>query len=575
MEIRFVGPLGRVTGSCTWMRDLVEGWNFLVDCGMQQGEYDEDTWNAGTRWPFDPLELKFVVLTHAHIDHSGLLPLLYRLGFDGEVWCSEETARIAEILLRDAARLPGSRYDEADVDRIRWRTPGGKTQLGGYHRLDQNLLMRFFRSGHIVGATSVTILWGKPKSGGQKSIVFSGDVGPGAEDREVLPFLRYPQNPAPATYAVLESTYGGVVRVAKSERNPEARRERLSRLLDRILETGGTLAIPAFSVGRTQDLMFDLHMVVANDPVRYRAIRFYMDSPTAMQVNGITLDALSRTQTDSRTGKVRPVWLGKQLFRDLGLQCNEPEHVDLVLEISRMTLSIDRAEADLAAACGNTIATRWRSIFSPVGNREALVREVTKGPRVVVMSSGSGDGGPAASWLPLVVRDERNIVAMSGHCGKGTIGNALSALESVPLDQRRLQAGSLTWRSPDGGTGNSVPLSEVQAQLCRLEGYSAHADQSDLVDWMFENHKGILKQSIAPTIFLQHGDDEQRGSLARALAKRADEWKLDVEVLLPDDASQWFDLDRGGASLRVAEKRKELEARIACLQNALATLTAE
>ena len=126
MEIRFVGPLAKVTGSCTWMRDLVEGWNFLVDCGMQQGEYDKDTWNAGTRWPFDPLELKFVVLTHAHIDHSGLLPLLYRLGFDGEVWCSEETARIAEILLRDAARLPGSRYDEADVDRIRWRTPGGK-----------------------------------------------------------------------------------------------------------------------------------------------------------------------------------------------------------------------------------------------------------------------------------------------------------------------------------------------------------------------------------------------------------------------------------------------------------------
>lgn len=117
-------------------------------------------------------------------------------------------------------------------------------------------------------------------------------------------------------------------------------------------------------------------------------------------------------------------------------------------------------------------------------------------------------------------------------------------------------------------------MSEVQAQVCRLEGYSAHADQSDLVDWMFENHKGILKQSIAPTIFLQHGDDEQRGSLARALAKRADEWKLEVDVLLPDDASQWFDLDRGGASLRVAEKRKELEARIASLQNALAKLKA-
>ena len=80
MEIRFIGPIGKVTGSCTWMRDRSKDWSFLIDCGMQQGERSSNEWNAGNHWPFKPLELKFVVLTHAHIDHCGLIPELYKRG---------------------------------------------------------------------------------------------------------------------------------------------------------------------------------------------------------------------------------------------------------------------------------------------------------------------------------------------------------------------------------------------------------------------------------------------------------------------------------------------------------------
>jgi metallo-beta-lactamase family protein len=142
MEVCFGGPLGVVTGSCTW-RDIERDWNFLIDCGMQQGETTADEWNSGV-WPFDPAEIQFVVLTHAHIDHCGLIPVLYKKGFKGQIYCTEETKEIATYLLKDAASQSGGPFNRSDVDAVRWHEPGSEKQLGTFLLGTQTCSFNFF-----------------------------------------------------------------------------------------------------------------------------------------------------------------------------------------------------------------------------------------------------------------------------------------------------------------------------------------------------------------------------------------------------------------------------------------------
>lgn len=370
MKIRFMGPLGKVTGSCTWMRDEARGWNFLVDCGMQQGERTAAVWNA-CDWPFDPAEIKFVILTHAHIDHCGLLPILYRQGFRGLVYCSRETAEIAKILLRDAAELSDIGFTMRDVDALRWHEPHQPPLFGRFHPVDQDLFVRFFRSGHIAGALSVAVHWGAPGPS-QRSIAFSGDLGPNSEDREGLPFLRHRMYVGDNDYAVIESTYGALVRSAE-QTDPEWRRAQLRDLLQRTMARGGCLVIPAFAVGRVQDVLFDLHWIVAENPARYANVGFHVDAPSAQKVSGVLLEAMRRTENNGRNGKVRPLWLGKQMFRWFDLDDTDPAHVTAALDICRMTLTPRDKGEWRQASCGNAIARAWRPMFRMVRNRHQFV----------------------------------------------------------------------------------------------------------------------------------------------------------------------------------------------------------
>jgi len=570
MEIRFIGPLDKVTGSCTWMRDQSRGWSFLVDCGMQQGERSAKDWNACEDWPFQAADLQFVLLTHAHIDHSGLIPVLYRRGFKGTIYCTEETQKLAELLLRDAARFPDAPYSENDLELIKWRTPGGATKFGIYHPVDQDLFIRFFRSGHIVGAASVSIHWG-PKGDDQKSIVFSGDVGPGSEDGEVLPFLRYPLHPKPGNFAVLESTYGSVVR-EESERSPTERRAQLKKLLDRILESGGTLALPAFSVGRTQDILFDIHYLVAENAERYGAIKYLLDSPTSAKVNAVTLEALKKTQLNPTTGKSRPLWMGKQVFRELGLDKNNREHFDFALDICSMTLG-NLDQRDVGGRFGNSVAGAWRPLFKQVKDRARQIQD-ENGPRVILMSSGTGDGGACASWLPALIQSERNIVALAGYCAATTVGGQLLTLMRAPIDQRKLHTGEIVWKHLDGSRSLSVPISHVRASITCLKGYSAHGDQTDLVNWLFENHRGNVRQVLGRTVFLQHGESKARNALQEALYERACDWDLDLNVVKPRDATRWFNLDLDQVHPGNDLSPEEIQLEIGRLQHALASLKA-
>lgn len=530
------------------MRDIKANWNFLVDCGMQQGERGAEKWNQGA-WPFDPTAIQFVVLTHAHIDHCGLLPRLYRDGFSGKVYCTKETKELAMISLADAARQPGAIYQLKDVKRIQWHEPGKIPLLGGsFHPVGKDLYLRFYRTGHILGAVSVAVYWG-PKETNQRSIVFSGDLGPYVEDNEHLPFLRHRMHPMPCDYAVVESTYGGTIRPA-IEMNARVRRDQLRTLLERAIVDKGVLVLPSFALGRTQDLLFDLHWIVAENPARYGTLSYYFDAPSAAQMHPVMLEAFERTETNGTKGKVRPLWLGKQMYRWFGLDDTNPKHVTRLLNLIAITLGIPRKGAEQHKELGNEIAQAWRPIMTTIKTRSDLLNIGLQQPAVLVTGSGSCDGGPAASWLPQLLRSPCTTVALTGFCPANTIGGQLMSLKDTPQKERGRHMGRLRW-----GEANELPIAEMKASVEKLNGYSAHADQNGILDWLLWRFNGNWETS-GSTIFIQHGEDGEREKLSQAIHQRAEQLEKQVYTVSPNDQTKWYDLDAGGAVLD-KETRKE------------------
>ncbi len=535
MKVRFLGAVGTVTGSCSWMQDEARGWNFLVDCGLQQ-EDTASAMGAPNGWPFDPAALQFVALTHAHLDHSGLLPALCRDGFRGPVYCTSETAALAQLALSDAARRSGAGITQADVDRIQWRRFREDLPFGQPRPVAQDLFLRTYRAGHIPGAVSIEVLWGAPGPE-QRNIVFSGDIGPGCEDHEVAPMLRFPWNPRRACFAVLESTYGGTVRSPES-RSPGQRLSGLNDLVASVVESGGTLLLPAFAIGRAQDLLFDLHAVVAADPERFQRLEIVLDAPLARRVNAVVATAMQRT--DVTRNKVRPLWLGKQVFRQLGLDDTEPDDIQAALNIILMTFVSAAGDAALRVSRGNALARQWRPLTRARGQAGMARSSQPDQPTVIVCGSADGCGGAAAAWLPVLLRDPRNIIATTGYTAPHSVMGQTARLAELPFKERRRHPGSIAW--PDG---RSFPIRDVAATITSLKGYSAHADQTDLLEWVFlrrQDGDGV----VAPTLFIQHGEDRAREALRDAVLKQAAVRGERVCVHLPQpaDAWHWLDMER-------------------------------
>lgn len=530
MKIRFVGPLGIVTGSCTWLSH--NGTEFLVDCGIEQDHRPAATW-TDKPWPFEPSRLSFVVLTHAHADHCGLLPKLYQMGFSGFVYCTQETARIAEVMLRDSAKRDGAGFTSADVDQIKWKEPAGTPLFGRRHPVGTDLFLQFYRSAHVMGAVSVRILWGDFKAGQQRSIAFSGDLGPDAEDHENLPFLRHRMGLDSSDFAVLESTYGGQKRKAGASCR-EVRQRRLGELIDQVVDSSGTLIIPAFTVGRIQDVLFDIHWLAASDPERFAGVDFRLGAPLAQKLAPIIIDGIERTESNGANGKVRPLWLGKQMFRWLGLDDTDPDDVDRAIDICRMTLGLPTRYHG-SEGRGNEVARSWRSLFRPDSDDEG---RGTGSPRVFVASSGMGDQGRVASLLPEALTRASTVVAFSGYCAAASIGGQLQSLANTPVSERRRLRGHMTWKD-----GTSVPLRDIKATIHVLSGYSAHADQPGLVSWVLNSHKGRWNPA-GKTIFIQHGEDQARRDLSEAIFKASDGEGLGISCVLPTRDNDTFDLDR-------------------------------
>ena len=434
VHITFLGGTGTVTGS----KYLVQhgGQSLLVDCGLFQG-YKQLRLQNWEPLPVPASGVDAVILTHAHLDHSGYLPLLARQGFGGAVHCTAGTRDLCAILLPDSGHL-----QEEDADYLnRHQATRHNPALPLYTRLDAvhslRLLQahplhewfeplpgwraRFTSAGHILGAASVLL-----EVGGRR-ILFSGDLG---RPDDLL--MHAPEPPPPADTVLIESTYGDRLHP------PTSLQDELADALTRLAARGGVAVVPVFAVGRAQTLLHAIAQLKAQGRIPAH-LPVYLDSPMAVSAT--------------------------QLFG---------EHMGA----HRLT----RAELEAMA--------RGTTLVHTAEESKALAR--LHGPRVILSASGMATGGRVLHHLALHAGDHRNLIVLTGHQSPGTRG-------------ARLAAGEKSIRIH----GQDVA---IRAEVVQLASASAHADASQLIDWLGQ-------MAPAPQqVFVVHGDMEASDALRQRIA---------------------------------------------------------
>ena len=288
-KIKFCGAARTVTGSCYHVS--LPGFSFLVDCGMFQGTKTIRELNYGD-FPFDPQAVDAVFVTHAHIDHTGLLPKLMNSGFSGPVYATEATRDLLTYMLPDSGHIQEfevKRINQRNRNRdlpvvypIYTRDDGARAAeairyvpIEEWFDAGPGVRVRYWNAGHILGSASIEIELKQGKE--TKRILFSGDIGP---DNKTL--QSDPEGPSHLDYVVVESTYGDRDR---SDLSPEARRGALKAEIQAAMASGGNILIPAFAVERTQELLFDLGMLMDGGEIPKTQI--YLDSPLAIRATEV------------------------------------------------------------------------------------------------------------------------------------------------------------------------------------------------------------------------------------------------------------------------------------------------
>ena len=528
MKLQFFGPLGIVTGSCAMLSH--DATRLLVDCGAQQGEPTQQRWNEGPL-PFDPTTIDLVVLTHAHIDHSGLLPRLAREGFRGRVVCTVETAALVRPLLEDAARHTRA-FDPSDVHALQF--DARPEPFGVPIELAPGLELRFHRTAHILGAASAQILWSH--AGEKRAIVFSGDLGPHTK-AEPSWLLSHRSAPPRSDFAVIESTYGARTRRRLSH---DDRLARLRSALLAAVERNGPILVPAFAADRFPSVVLDLAFVLA-EPV-FAKVPFYLQSQLARQLAAVYASHLGAVETLGPRRVNR--WLSDDLFRRFAL---DPERD--APRVAANLSALFRGERPTDPIAGWRIPT-W-----------VETRQRPPGAFVVVAAGGMCDGGTVVDYLANHVASECTTVLMTGYAAGGSVARQLQEIGRIPLAERRTLDGRL--EIPTRPQPTSFQRRYVRAHVETLEGYSAHADQSGLLSWLFPVVKKRTR-ATAPTVFVQHGDDAARETLARAIHERAP----DTRVVRPTREAATFDLDttKTARPNPVVRGLAALETRVAALE---------
>ena len=447
MKITFIGAAHEVTGSCTLL--TVGSRQYLVDMGMEQGV---DMFE-NVPLPVAPEEISAVFVTHAHIDHTGLLPKLYKDGFRGRVFATAATCSLCRIMLLDSAHIQESdaewknRKAERSGDELVEPLYTAEDVLGlmplfvpcAYGEIvtvNEDIRLRFTDIGHLLGSAAIEV-W-MQEGDVTKKMVFSGDVG----NRD-HPIIRDPQNVAEADLLMIESTYGNRLHEPNEGIDPVAD---LAACIQRTLDRGGNLVIPAFAVGRTQELLYAIREIKARGLVRgHDDAPVFLDSPLAQEATAI--------------------------FRDVDESYLDEEALEL----------IHRGENPV-----------WfDGLELSVTTEDSIAINSDERPKVIISASGMCDAGRIRHHLKHNLWDTRNTVLFVGYQTVGTLGHSLlHGAKQVKL------------------FGEAIA---VNAEICSLHGTSGHADREGLLNWV----KGFT--ACPGTIFVNHGDEDACEAFAQLL----------------------------------------------------------
>ena len=450
MKLTFIRADHEVTGSCTLLE--IGGHYGLIDCGMEQGR---DLFE-NIAIPVPAAQIEFVLVTHAHMDHTGHLPLLYKQGFRGTVYATEATCDLCGIMLRDAAHIqmseaewkgrkaaragqpaPEPLYTLEDVEGVlRLLRPCG---YGKRIQVGENIIIRFTDVGHLLGSACIEA-W-LTEGGTEKKIVFSGDIG-----NTDQPIIRDPQTVSGADYVLIESTYG--------DRSHGPRVDYLTALADciqRTLDRGGNLVIPSFAVGRTQEMLYYIREIREKKLVTgHDGFPVYVDSPMANEATAIYLQC--------------------------GHECFDEE---------------TRALVDAG------INPIWSDgIRISVSSEDSKAINENPEPKVILSASGMCEAGRIRHHLKHNLWRKESTVLFVGYQAEGTLG-------------RRLYDGEKHVKL----FGEDI---EVNCEIGFLPGKSGHADRDGLTAWLagfekkpkfvFVNHgEDAVTDAFAGYLETEHG----------------------------------------------------------------------
>lgn len=418
MNITFLGATHEVTGSCTLIETC--GKSFLIDCGMEQGA----NIFVNQEIPVNPGDIDFVLVTHAHIDHSGNIPLLCKNGFKGEIYATEGTANLCKIMLLDSAHI---QEFEAEWKNRKAKRSGAPMyepiyttedamcaisrmnpcKYGETRQVLENVSIRFSDIGHLLGSACIEI-W-ITEDGVTKKIVFSGDIG-----NENKPILNKPQKIEETDYLVVESTYGD-----KLHEPAEDSTKILADCIQRALDRGGNVVIPSFAVGRTQEILYQLRKIKAEGMVKgHPNYPVYVDSPLANEATAVFLQS-DPNSFNEETRKLFESGINPLVFPDL-----------------KMSVSSDESKA--------------------------INFDTT--PKVIISASGMCEAGRIRHHLKHNLWRSESLILFVGYQSKGTLGRILlDGEKEVKL------------------FGEPI---NVEAEIATMPGMSSHADKNGLLDWI-------------------------------------------------------------------------------------------
>jgi metallo-beta-lactamase family protein len=418
MKLSFHGAARCVTGSKHIL--TVNGKRLLLDCGMFQG-MGKDTDAMNREWGFNPAEIDYMILSHAHIDHSGLIPKLCKDGYRGKIHCTDATASLTTVLLEDSAEIQEDEVKYENKRRAAMNLPylmplytieDAKNAIDRFVQHEYNKWFQvgdgieamFTDAGHIIGSACVHLR--VTENGKTKSITFSGDIG---RYRDVI--LKSPQEFPQADIIIMESTYGNSL-----HDNAVSTPDQLLQWIERAcLQKKGKLIVPAFSVGRTQELLYDLNQLELER--RLPDLEYFVDSPLSMEATAIV--------------KSYPGYFNKRIQKVLQTD-NDP------------------------------FGFKGLKFIKTV--EESKLLNFKSGPYVIISASGMADAGRVKHHINNAIENSRNTILLTGYCEPRSLGGKL--LEG----RREVKIFGVE--------------KEVHAEVGQIRSMSAHGDYEDMSQWL-------------------------------------------------------------------------------------------